>query len=272
MFADGKIRNAVASANPQPVKITVDESQSVSGLLLVPEQPRACYVLAHGAGAGMMHPFLAAIAKGLAERSIATLRYQFPYMEQKSKRPDPPKVAHATVRAAVGEAARLLPVVPLFAGGKSFGGRMTSQAQALSPLPGVRGLIFLGFPLHPAGQPSSDRAKHLFDVQIPMLFLQGTRDQLASMELLQPLCEQLGARATLKLFQDADHSFHVPAKSGRKDSDVQIDLLNTIAEWINNRSDMDQEIERRIADIDSGKAKARTWDEIKQDFDSRHHK
>src|SRR6185369_12903224 len=173
MFADGKMRNAVASANPQTIKVTVDERQSVSGLLLVPEQPRACYVLAHGAGAGMTHPFLAAIAKGLAERSIATLRYQFPYMEQKSKRPDTPKVAHATVRAAVQEASRLVPSLALFAGGKSFGVRMTSQAQAEAPLPGVRGLVFLGFPLHPPGKPSNERGKHLFDVEIPMLFLQG---------------------------------------------------------------------------------------------------
>jgi predicted alpha/beta-hydrolase family hydrolase len=235
MFGCGKIRNAVASANPQPIKIAVDERQSVSGLLMVPEQPRACYVLAHGAGAGMTHPFLAGIANGLAQSGIATLRYQFPYMEQKSKRPDTPKVAHAAVRAAVGEATRLLPGIPLFAGGKSFGGRMTSQAQALSPLSGVRGLIFLGFPLHPAGQPSTDRAKHLFDVGIPMLFLQGTRDQLANIELLQPLCDQLGSRATLKRFQDADHSFHVPARSGLKDADVQVEVRNVIGEWIQQR-------------------------------------
>src|SRR5205814_1080874 len=150
-------------------------------------------------------PFMAAIADGLAERGIATLRYQFPYMEQRSKRPDAPKLAHATVRAAVLEASRLVPELALFAGGKSFGGRMTSQAQAASPLPGVRGLLFLGFPLHPVGRPSEERAKHLFAVQIPMLFLQGTRDDLASLPLLEPLCRQIGARATLKLFQDADH-------------------------------------------------------------------
>ena len=180
----------------------------------------------------MTHPFMAAVANGLAERGIATLRYQFPYMEQGSKRPDAPKVAHATVRAAVQEAARLLPDVPLFAGGKSFGGRMTSQAQAAAPLAGVRGLVFLGFPLHPAGQPSRERAKHLFDVRIPMLFLQGTRDALADLPLLEALCAELGARSTLKLFQEADHSFHVPARTGRKDSEILIELLDTLAGWI----------------------------------------
>src|SRR5437667_2937602 len=192
----------MTSASPERVEIVVDATQQVSGLLQVPGDARACCVLAHGAGAGMAHPFMAAVANGLAERGIATLRYQFPYMERGSKRPDPPKLAHATVRAAVLEASRLVPELALFAGGKSFGGRMTSQAQAASPLPGVRGLVFLGFPLHPPGWPSQDRAKHLFDVQIPMLFLQGTRDDFASLELLQPLIDQLGARATLKLFQE----------------------------------------------------------------------
>jgi uncharacterized protein len=153
-------------------------------------------------------------------------------MEQGSKRPDPPKLAHATVRAAVLEASRLVPDLVLFAGGKSFGGRMTSQAQAAPPLPGVRGLVFLGFPLHPPGRPSDERGKHLFDVQIPMLFLQGTRDEFASLELLEPLCRKLGAWATLRLFQDADHSFHVPARTGRKDSDVRVELLDALADWI----------------------------------------
>lgn len=180
----------------------------------------------------MAHVIMAAIASGLAERGIATLRYQFPYMEQRSKRPDSPKVAQATVRAAALEASRLVRNLPLFAGGKSFGGRMTSQAQAASPLPGVRGLIFVGFPLHPAGRPSVERAEHLFEVQIPMLFLQGTRDDLADLGLLEPLCKQLGARATLKLFQDADHSFRVPARTGRKGSDVTAELLNALADWI----------------------------------------
>ena len=216
----------------RPVIITIAENQQVSGLVQVPAQARACYVFAHGAGAGMIHPFMTGIAETLAERGFATLRYQFPYMQQGSKRPDTPKVAHAAVRAAVMEASRLVPDLPLFAGGKSFGGRMTSQAQAASPLPGVRGLVFLGFPLHPAGKPSNDRAKHLFDVRIPMLFLQGTRDSLADLPLLEALCRQLGVSATLKLFQDADHSFHVPARSGRKDSDVRIQILDQFATWI----------------------------------------
>ena len=222
----------MASASPQPVAITVADTLRVSGLLQMPRHARACYVLAHGAGAGMAHPFMTAVADGLAERGMATLRYQFPYMEQGSKRPDTPKVTHSAVRAAVTEAARLVPDLPLFAGGKSFGGRMTSQAQAALPLPGVLGLIFLGFPLHPPGQPSVDRAKHLFDVKTPMLFLQGTRDDFAEMGLLEALCGQLGARATLKLFQDADHSFHVPARTGRKDSDVRAELLDALAGWI----------------------------------------
>ena len=180
----------------------------------------------------MTHPFIAAVASELAQRDIATLRYQFPYMERRGKRPDTPGVAHATVRAAVAEARRLLPELLLVAGGKSFGGRMTSQAQAVAPLQGVRGLAFLGFPLHPAGRPSQDRAKHLFDVATPMLFLQGTRDALAEQGQLEPLCTALGARATLKLFQDADHSFHVPARTGRKDSDVRSEMLDALAAWI----------------------------------------
>ena len=227
-----KIPTTMRSASPQPVTITVNETQRVSGLLQVPDDARACYVLAHGAGAGMTHPFMAAIASGLVERGIATLRYQFPSMEQGSKRPDLPKVAHATVRAAVREASRLVPEFALFAGGKSFGGRMTSQAQAESPISGVRGLVFLGFPLHPPGKPSDERAKHLFDVQIPMLFLQGTRDDFANLELLEPLCKQLGPRATLKLFQDADHSFHVTKSSGHTDSEVRIELLDLVARWM----------------------------------------
>src|SRR5438874_13781518 len=220
------------SADPQPVTIPVSDTQRVSGLLQAPPQARACYVLAHGAGAGMAHPFMAAIANGLAERGIATLRYQFPYMERGSKRPDAPKLAHVAVRAAVLEASRLAPDLALIAGGKSFGGRMTSQAQAASPLPGVRGIAFLGFPLHAPGRPSDERGKHLFDVQIPMLFMQGTRDQLADPELLQPLVKQFGARATLKLFPEADHSFHVPARTGRKDADVRAEMLDVLVGWI----------------------------------------
>jgi uncharacterized protein len=222
----------MSSADPQPVTITVNDAQRVSGLLQAPSDARACYVLAHGAGAGMMHPFMTAIAGGLAERAVATLRYQFPYMELGSKRPDSPTLAHATVRAAVLEASRLTPKLPLFAGGKSFGGRMTSQAQAAAPLPEVRGLVFLGFPLHPPEKPSNERARHLFDVNLPMLFLQGTRDDFADLQLLEPLGKQLGARATLKLFHDADHSFHVPARTGRKDAEVRAELLDALVEWI----------------------------------------
>jgi predicted alpha/beta-hydrolase family hydrolase len=216
----------------KPVTIAIDDARGVSGLLLAPPQARACYVLAHGAGAGMAHPFMAAVGRGLAEREIATLRYQFPYMEQRGKRPDPPKLAQATVRAAVAEAARLVPRLPLVAGGKSFGGRMTSQAQASAPLPGVRGLAFLGFPLHPAGKPSDERAAHLADVRVPMLFLQGTNDALADLSLLEPVTQRLGARATLHLFEHADHSFHVPARSGRKDAEVMREMLDALAEWI----------------------------------------
>jgi len=200
-------------------------------LLQTPRQARSCYVMAHGAGAGMAHPFMQSMADALAGHGIATLRYQFPYMEQGSKRPDAPKLAQATVRAAVAEAARQAPELPLFAGGKSFGGRMTSQAQAASPLPGVRGLVFLGFPLHPAGRPSDERAAHLFDVQVPMLFIQGTRDQLADLGLLQTVVGKLGARASLKLFQDADHSFHVPARTGRKDAEVMAEMAQALADW-----------------------------------------
>jgi uncharacterized protein len=175
---------------------------------------------------------MAAIAKGLAERRIATLRYQFPYMERGSKRPDVPPLAHATGRAAVAEAARLAPGLALVAGGKSFGGRMTSQAQAIAPLAGVRGLVFLGFPLHPAKKPSDDRARHLFDVKVPMLFLQGTRDALAELSLLQPLVDRLGPLAALKLFAGADHSFHVAGRAGRSDAEVRGELLDELAAWI----------------------------------------
>ena len=212
--------------------IEVDSTRSVSALLVAPQNPLACYVLAHGAGAGMAHPFMEAVAAGLAERGIATLRYQFPYMERGSKRPDAPALAHATVRAAVAQAARRVPGLALVAGGKSFGGRMTSQAQAGSPLPGVHGLVFLGFPLHPAGKPSPARGEHLSGVRCPMLFLQGTRDELADVQLLRSLHEHLGEWSTLKLFEHADHSFHVPARSGRKDADVMRELLDATAGWI----------------------------------------
>jgi predicted alpha/beta-hydrolase family hydrolase len=214
------------------LSIRVSENQSVSALLWVPEPVRAAFVFAHGAGAGMTHPFMANVAAGLSERGVATLRFQFPYMERGSKRPDAAGVAQATVRAAVEEGTRRLPGVALFAGGKSFGGRMTSQAQAQAPLPGVRGLIFLGFPLHPAGKPSRERAEHLFNVRCPMLFLQGTRDSLAEVDLVQQVMQELGKLATLKLFTDADHSFEVRARSGGKPEDVRRELVNTTADWI----------------------------------------
>lgn len=215
-----------------PVTIEVAGEGHVSGLLLKPKDARALYVFAHGAGAGMAHASMAAIANGLAERGIASLRYQFLYMERKSKRPDPPKLAQAAVRAAVAEAAKLAPSLPLYAGGKSFGGRMTSGAQAVAPLGAVRGLIFLGFPLHPAGKPARERADHLASVNIPMLFLQGTRDALAELDQLEPVIKSLGRRATLKLYDLADHSFHVPAKSGRKDAEVLNEILDDFAAWV----------------------------------------
>jgi len=222
------------SSAAEPITIAGDGGVCVSGLLQTPSHARACYVLAHGAGAGMDHPFMAAVAADLSLRGIATLRYQFPYMERGARRPDPPALAQATVRAAAAAALQALPSLPLIAGGKSYGGRMTSQAQAKAPLPGVGGLAFLGFPLHPAGKPSQDRAKHLFDVQIPMLFLQGTRDALATLDQLEPLCQALGPRATLKLFHDADHSFHVPARSGRTDAQVRGEMLDALAAWIDS--------------------------------------
>jgi hypothetical protein len=214
-----------------PVTIAFADG-TVSGLLNLPPRATAAYVLAHGAGAGMTHPFMAAVAGELSERGIATLRYQFPYMEQKKKRPDAPALAHATVRAAAALARERMPKLPLFAGGKSFGGRMTSQAQAKEPLPGVRGLVFLGFPLHPANKPSRERAVHLYDVAVPMLFLQGTRDALAHPDQLEPVIAALGARATLTPFENADHSFHVPARSGRTDRDVRAEILDAFAAWI----------------------------------------
>jgi predicted alpha/beta-hydrolase family hydrolase len=203
----------------------------VSGLLLQPDAARLLYVLAHGAGAGMRHPFLESIAQRLAERSIATLRYQFPYMEQQARRPDPPAVAAATVRAAVAEAAHVAPGLPLVAGGKSFGGRMTSTAQAEAPLPGVQGLVFLGFPLHPPGRPADKRAEHLAQVRIPMLFLQGDRDEFADLKLLRPMVKQFGERATLHLVEGGDHSFHVLKRSGRTDVEVMAELVETIVAW-----------------------------------------
>ena len=216
----------------ESIAIAVDGAEPVSGLWLAPHEARACLSLAHGAGAGMRHRSMAAIAEGLAERGFATLRYQFPYMERGGKRVDPPPVAHAAVRAAAAEAGRRAGALPLFAGGKSFGGRMTSQAQAAGPLEGVRGLVFFAFPLHPAGKPSVERAEHLAGVALPMLFLQGTHDALAELDLLERTVARLGPRATLELAPDADHSFHVPAKTGRKDADVLAQLLDAAAAWM----------------------------------------
>jgi predicted alpha/beta-hydrolase family hydrolase len=222
----------MSSVSAKPIAIEGEGGVVVSGLLQTPPGARAAIVLAHGAGAGMRHPFMAAVADGLAERGIASLRYQFPYLERGSKRPDPPRIAQATVRAAVAAAIRAMPDLPLIAGGKSFGGRMTSQAQAAAPLPHVRGLVFFGFPLHPPDRPSTDRAAHLSDVKIPMLFLQGTRDAFATLDRLRPVCEALRPRATLTLFEDADHSFHVPARTGRKDADILDDALAALAAWL----------------------------------------
>jgi uncharacterized protein len=221
----------MTAVNAQELVIETGNAGPVSGLLTRPPHARACFVFAHGAGAGMTHPFMATVAAGLGERGIATLRYQFPYMEKASKRPDPPSVAHAAVRAAVAEAARRCEGVPLIAGGKSFGGRMTSQAQAAAPLAGVHGLAFFGFPLHPAGKPSNDRAKHLADIRVPMLFLQGTRDTLAELTLLEPVVKGLGSLATLHPVRDADHSFHVLKRSGRDDAEVMDEILDAFVAW-----------------------------------------
>lgn len=206
--------------------------ESVSALLTRPEDAKALYLFAHGAGAGMTHKSMASNAEGLAERGIATLRYQFPYMEKGSKRPDPPRIAHAAVRAAAAEAVKLAPGLSLFAGGRSFGGRMTSQTQANSPLPGVRGLAFLGFPLHPAGKPGIERAEHLSRVQVPVLFLSGARDALAEMNLLKSAVETLGDRATLHVIAEADHSLKVAARSGRTSAEAEAEALDAMAEWM----------------------------------------
>lgn len=222
----------MSASQAERLTITVGANHGVSGLFERPSSARAVLVLAHGAGAGMEHASMQGVATGLTRRGIAVLRYQFPYMERKSRRPDPPPLCHATVRAAVAEAARLAPDLPLVAGGRSFGGRMTSQAQAQAPLAPVRGLVFLAFPLHPAGRPGTDRAAHLREIGIPMLFIQGTRDELANLELLQPLIQSLGSRATLHVLADADHSFHVPARSGRNDADIRDDALDAVCAWL----------------------------------------
>ena len=206
--------------------------ERVSGLLLRPENAKALYLFAHGAGVGMMHPSMETNARGLAERGIATLRYQFPYMEKSGGRPDPPRIAHATVRSATAAAAQFASDLPLFAGGRSYGGRMTSQAQALEPLAGVRGLAFLGFPLHPAGAPSIDRADHLSQVHVPMLFVSGDRDALAEVELLKSVVAGLGERATLHLVAHGDHGLRVPVKSGRTPAEAQAEALDVVAQWM----------------------------------------
>jgi hypothetical protein len=216
----------------EALKIEIANGSPVSALLLAPSNACACFVFAHGAGAGMTHSFMENAAIGLGERGVATLRYQFPYMEQGSKRPDTPPVAHAAVRAAVAEAARCCPGLPLVAGGKSFGGRMTSQAQAVEPLSGVRALVFLGFPLHLIGKPSDQRARHLAAIEIPMLFVQGSRDKLAELSLLEPMVNGLAAPASLYIVDQADHSFHVPARSGRRNDEVLSDILDHVSAWI----------------------------------------
>jgi predicted alpha/beta-hydrolase family hydrolase len=221
----------VALALETRIAISVGDDR-VSGLLIRPDRARALFLFAHGAGVGMTHRSMESNAQGLAERGIATLRYQFPYMEKGSGRPDPPRIAHAAVRAAAAKAAELAADLPLFAGGRSFGGRMTSQAQADGPLPGVRGLTFLGFPLHPAGKPGIERAEHLARVMVPMLFVSGARDALAELDLLRPVVAGLGERATLHVVEDADNSLHVPARSGRTAAEAQIEALDAIAEWI----------------------------------------
>jgi predicted alpha/beta-hydrolase family hydrolase len=213
------------------LQITVDADHTVSAIHLAP-RAAACYVFAHGAGAGMNHPFMLGIANGLAARRIATLRYQFPYMEAGSKRTDRPELAQATVLAAVQTAIKLAPRKTLIAGGKSFGGRMTSQAQAAAPLPKVRGLAFVGFPLHPANKPSATRADHLARIDIPMLFIQGDRDALADRGLLLPVVQGLGSRAVLQTIKGADHSFHVLARSGRTDKQALDEMLDGLAGWI----------------------------------------
>jgi uncharacterized protein len=229
-------QNKMSAPNPQQLKLKVDSANEVSALLLRPSAAWACFIFAHGAGAGMHHEFMERVAAGLYDHGVATLRYQFPYMEKASKRPDPPPLAHATVRAAVAEAARRCTELALIAGGKSFGGRMTSQAQAIAPLAGVRGLAFLGFPLHPAGKPSDTRATHLSDIDIPMLFVQGTRDKLAEPQLLEPLVKRLAPSASLHLVQEADHSFHVLARSGRNDRDVMGEVVATLSAWIGTQA------------------------------------
>jgi hypothetical protein len=222
----------VSAQQALELTLEVEAAGSVSALLIAPEGAHAAYVFAHGAGAGMRHPFMAAMAARLAARGVASLRYQFPSMEHGARRPDVPRVAHATVRAAVEAANARWPALPLFAGGKSFGGRMTSQAQAALPLPGVRGLVFLGFPLHPADRPGSERGDHLDRVSCPMLFVQGTRDELADAALVRGLIDRLGSGATLLTIDDADHAFHVRRRSGSDDGRVLERIVDAMRDWM----------------------------------------
>lgn len=219
--------------NPQPLKIAVD-AEAVSAVLLCPPNAKALYLFAHGAGAGMDHHAMESNAQGLAARSIATLRYQFLYMEKGSRRPDGPKAAHAVVRAAAAKAAQLVPELPLLAGGRSFGGRMTSQTQAEEALPNVLGLAFLGFPLHPVDKPGIDRAAHLSKIAIPMIFIAGSRDALAETDLLCPVVSDLGNQSRLHIVDHADHSFKVAKKSGRTTADAEAEALDALAGWISN--------------------------------------
>jgi predicted alpha/beta-hydrolase family hydrolase len=219
----------------EELRFVVEGAGQVSGLLQRPAKAKWLLVLGHGAGAGMQHPFMKKLAGELARVGVATLRYQFPYMEERRKVPDTPAVLTATVVAAVQAAAKAAPGLPLFAGGKSMGGRMTSQAAAQKPLDGVGGLVFFGFPLHPPNRPGTKRAEHLAKVTVPMLFLQGTRDTLADLKLLRPICAKLEARATLHVIETADHSFHVLKNSGRSDEEVMKELAETTALWAAGR-------------------------------------
>ncbi|MEE9155337.1 MAG: alpha/beta family hydrolase [Gemmatimonadota bacterium] len=223
----------MSTADLKSLEFPVAESTATSSaILLHPRGAQALYVLAHGAGAGMRHPFMEQIARCLAQKGIATFRYQFPYMEQGRRRPDPPHLLQATVRSAVGAAAAAAPHLPLYAGGKSLGGRMTSSAAADQPLDGVQGLILLGFPLHALGRPGNARAEHLYKVDLPMLFLQGTRDGLANLEWLVPVCDELSGRATLHVVEGGDHSFKVPKRSGRTADEVMDELATAISGWV----------------------------------------
>ncbi len=221
------------SGHERKITVEVPEANTrVRGLYLQPENARLLFVFGHGAGAGMTHPFMTAIAIGLAKHGVATLRYQFPYMESGRKGPDPKPVLLSTIRAAVSHAGNLGNKIPLFIGGKSMGGRMSSMAMAQDPMPGVQGIVFLGFPLHPPGVPSDDRGAHLAEVTVPMLFLQGTRDKLADLRLLKPVIKKLGELANLHIIEGGDHSFHLPKSQGKSDADVLGELSEIAAQWM----------------------------------------